>query len=367
MKASATIIQPRPGILKIPLYESGGKSIKNFKNPIKLSSNENPWGPGQSAIAAFVNAQRSLSTYPDSSHSKLRRAIGRVNDIDENRVICGAGSDEIIHFLCQCYAGSGDEVIHTEHGFLMYKISALAAGAIPISVPESNRRANIHNILQACNERTKLIFLANPNNPTGTLISAEEVVELIDGIPRHTLLIMDGAYAEYIDKFDAGLTLAEKHHNLFVLRTFSKIHGLASLRVGWGYGAQNVIQTLLRVKGPFNISLAGQEAATAAVLDTDHVKSSRIKNLDQRDKLVKELRKIGISCDRSFTNFVLARFRNSSISAAVDEFLKVNGLIVRDTKNYGLKSALRISVGTAEDCEKVVSHLKQFQEDMDAV
>ena len=362
MKKLDRKIKPRPGILKVPFYVAGAGSTRNFTDIIKLSSNENPRGPSRQAINAFLSVQKELGTYPDSNHKRLRAAIGQINNIDENRIICGAGSDEIIHFLCQCYAGQGDEVIHTEHAFLMYRIYALAMGATPISVPEIERRAEVSNILKACTKRTKLIFLANPNNPTGTLISSKEIMELVDSIPRHTLLVLDGAYAEYIEDFDPGLKLVDKKSNLFVLRTFSKIHGLASLRVGWGYGSADVVNALMRVKGPFNISSAAQESAIAAILDTDYVKKCRLENIVQRDKLANELKKIGISSDHSFGNFILMRFPNSRIATSVNAFLKENGLIVRNMDNYGLRSALRVTVGTPSDCKTFLDTLKKYKE-----
>ncbi len=360
-------IKPRPSILKIPFYLSGASKLKKIKKPIKLSSNENPLGPTQKAIDAFVSVKNNLGTYPDSSHKRLRMAIAETHDIDENRIICGAGSDEIIHFLCQCYAGAGDEVIHTEHGFLMYKISALATGAKPVSVAESNRRADISKILGACNDRTKLIFLANPNNPTGTLISSNEINHLLNSIPEHTLLVLDGAYAEYIDNFDSGLSLSQTRDNLFILRTFSKMYGLASLRIGWGYGSEYIVNTLLRVRPPFNISLAAQESAAVAMMDTDYVESCRSKNLVLREKLTNELRNIGLNLDKSFANFVLARFPNSQVASLADDYLKENGILVRKMNDYNLASALRISVGTGSDCDRVVKSLKQFQGRIDAL
>jgi histidinol-phosphate aminotransferase len=221
MKKTESKITPKPGILSIPIYVGGKSKSKGMRKPIKLSANENPYGPSPHAIKAFLSAKESLAVYPDSAHNILRKAIAEVMGIDSNKIICGAGSDEIIQLLCQCYAGQDDEVIHTEHGFAMYRISALAAGANPIEVAEINRHADISAIIRACNKKTKLIFLANPNNPTGTFIDNDQINSLANSIPEHTLLVLDGAYAEYIENFDAGVQLLRKK-TMFLLHELSQ-------------------------------------------------------------------------------------------------------------------------------------------------
>ena len=362
MKNFDTKITPKPGVLSIPIY-IGGKSGSNLVDkPIKLSANENPNGPSVKAIEAFKQSQVNLGSYPDSNHMALRSSIAEVMGIDAKRIICGAGSDEIIYFLCQCYAGKGDEVIHTEHGFAMYRISALTVGATPISVQEKNRHANISAILKACNERTKLIFLANPNNPTGTFINDKELIKLAEGIPKHTLLVLDGAYAEYIENFDGGIQLVDGRNNVFMTRTFSKIHGLGSLRIGWGYGPEYVIDALRRVKGPFNISSVGQQVATAAINDMEYVKNCQKENFKLREQLASELNKINIPSDPSFTNFLLLRFSSANLAKLADEFLAKKGMLVRNVRNYGLENCLRVSIGRSKDCEQIVTNLKEFQE-----
>ena len=355
-------IEPKHGILNIPFYKGGKSGTDRLQSPIKLSANENPYGPSKKAIEAFIAAQHKLGVYPDSSHSALRSAIGSVMGIDPNRIICGAGSDELIHFLCQCYAGNGDEVVHTEHGFAMYRISALTVGAIPISVPEIARHADISSILRACNQRTKIVFLANPNNPTGTLIHPSELDKLADELPGQTLLVLDGAYAEYIENFDGGLELAKRKKNVFITRTFSKIHGLGSLRVGWGFGPEYVVEALQRVKPPFNISTVGQEVATAAIKDQEYTERCRKKNFLLREELAFALREINILSDASFANFLLLRFPNKNIANSAEQFLNKNGLIIRNVTSYGLDNCLRVSIGTSSDCEQVKEKLTQFQE-----
>ena len=356
-----TII-PRQGILDIPVYVGGKTGSGLFGNTIKLSANENPFGPSAKARKVFVQSQENLSVYPDGNHFALRSAIAEVFGIDSKQIICGAGSDEIIHFLCQCYAGKGDEVIHTSHGFAMYRISALTVGATPVAVPEDNRCADIGRILQACNGKTKLIFLANPNNPTGTLVDEEQLKKLVDGIPEHTLLVLDGAYAEYIEKFDGGIGLVERRNNVFITRTFSKIHGLGSLRVGWGYGPEFVIEALNRVKGPFNISSVGQAVATAAINDLEYVQKCQKENFILREQLASDLKKINILSDKSFANFLLLRFSTYDLAELASQFLYKNGVIVRNVGNYGLENCLRVTIGTSGNCERVLANLTKFQE-----
>ena len=362
MSNSGSKIFPREGILNIPKYTSGKSESALLENPVKLSANENPYGPSKKAIEAFMQSQNNLGVYPDSNHEALRSTIADVMGINEKRIICGAGSDELINFLCQCYAGEGDEVIHTAHGFAMYRISALTVRATPIAVPEINRHADIPGIIKACNERTKLIFLANPNNPTGTFISVAELHKLVDGIPDHTLLVLDGAYAEYIDKFDGGINLVDKRKNVFITRTFSKIHGLGSLRVGWGYGPEHIIDALKRVKGPFNISGVGQKVAAEAIKDTEYVDKCRRENLKLRELLASELKKINIPSDRSLANFLLLRFPDNNLAKLADQFLYRNCILVRDVSNYGLENSIRVSIGTSNNCEQLLGYLTEFQE-----
>jgi len=228
----ASRITPQPGIMEIALYEGGASHVEGRTNVLKLSSNENPAGPSDSAKDAIRLAAHEVHRYPNTDHAGLRAAIGEVWGVDPERVICGVGSDEIIHFLCQCYAGPGDEVIHTEHGFAMYRISTLAAGATPVEVPEAERVTDVDAILSACTERTKLVFIANPNNPTSTMIGEAELARLADGIPPHAILVLDGAYAEFVEGYDGGVALIEARENVVMTRTFSKIYGLGGLRVG---------------------------------------------------------------------------------------------------------------------------------------
>jgi len=224
-------IAPQPGIMDIALYQSGASHVEGQTNILKLSSNENPHGPSDAAKEAIRRAVHEMHRYPSTDHTSLRTAIGEVWGVDPDRVICGVGSDEIIHFLCQCYAGPGDEVIHTEHGFAMYRISTLAAGATPVQVPERDRVTDVDAILAACTDKTKLVFIANPNNPTSTMIGEGELARLADGLPPQAILVLDGAYAEFVDGYDAGVALIEDRKNVVMTRTFSKIYGLPATTI----------------------------------------------------------------------------------------------------------------------------------------
>ncbi|WP_209424393.1 histidinol-phosphate transaminase [Pararhodobacter sp. SW119] len=360
-------IRPQPGILDIALYEGGKAKLAGRDEVLKLSSNENPLGPGPAAQAALKrlvlgNAGADLHRYPSTDHAELRETIARVHGLDAARVICGVGSDEVIAFLCQAYAGPGDEVLFSQYGFLMYRISAQAAGATPVAAPERDRHTDVDALLAAATERTRLVFVANPNNPTGTMIDPSEIERLADGLPDHALLVLDGAYAEYVEGFDGGLALVEGRSNVVMTRTLSKIHGLGGLRVGWGYGPKAVIDVLNRVRGPFNLSSLQQAIATAALEDHDHVARSRRENAAARDWLTGALRAAGVGVDDSLGNFILARFDTPARAAQVDAALQAGGILVRRMDGYALPEALRITIGTMEDCRRLAGLVVQTLE-----
>ncbi len=354
-------IHPQPGILDIALYEGGKSTVAGVANAVKLSSNENPFGPSDKAKDAFQRSIHSLHRYPNTDHASLRQAIGEVHDLDPARIICGAGSDEIITFLCQAYAGPKDEVVFTEHGFLMYRISTMAVGATPIEVPERERTADVDAILAACNRRTKLVFIANPNNPTGTMISPADMARLAAGIPPQAILVIDGAYAEYVDGYDGGAALIESRQNVVMTRTFSKIYGLGGLRIGWGYGPAHIINVLNRIRGPFNLSTSQLDAAEAAVRDRDHVNRCRSENTRLRHWLAEALAALGVPSDTSLANFVLARFADAAEAEACDAFLQKQGLIVRRVSGYKLPHCLRITIGDESSCRRVAHAMAQFK------
>ena len=354
-------IRPQPGIMDIALYEGGAAQVAGLTDAIKLSSNENPFGPSDKTREAFQRTVHRLHRYPVTDHAALRQAIGEVHGLDPARIICGVGSDEIIHFLCQAYAGPRDEVVFTEHGFLMYRISAMAAGAVPIAVKERDRTTDVDAILAACTKRTKLVFIANPNNPTGTMIGLPEIERLAEGLPRQAILVIDGAYAEYVKGYDGGAGLATTRANVFMTRTFSKIYGLGGLRIGWGYGPKAIVDVLNRIRGPFNLSSAQLEAAEAAVRDQDHITRCREENTRMRAWLAESLAEKGVPSDTSTANFILARFADEAEAAACDQYLLSQGLIVRRVSGYGLPHCLRITVGDEAGCRRVSHAIGQFK------
>ncbi|WP_111734452.1 histidinol-phosphate transaminase [Roseovarius amoyensis] len=357
-----TEIAPQPGIMEIAPYVGGASNVDGVENVVKLSSNENPLGPSDAAKEAFRKAGFSLHRYPPSDHGALRAAIGEVFSLDPQRMICGVGSDEILALLCQAYAGPGDEVIHTEHGFALYRIGALANGATPVEVPERERVTDVDAILAACTERTRLVFVANPNNPTGTMIPEAELSRLAEGLPKQALLVIDGAYADYVEGYDGGARLVETRENVVMTRTFSKLYGLGGLRVGWGYAPAHVIEVLARIRAPFNLGTAALAAAEAAVRDTAWAERCRTENTRLRAWLAEALAERGIPSDTSTANFILARFASREEAEACDEFLKSEGLIVRRVAGYKLPHCLRITVGDEPACRRVAHAVGNFIE-----
>ena len=354
-------IRPQPGILDIALYEGGKASVAGMTNVVKLSSNENPFGPSDRAREAFQRSVHTLHRYPSTDHAALHQAIAETHGLDAGRIICGAGSGEILALLCQAYAGPRDEVVFPEHGFLMYPIYVMAAGATPVEVAERERTIDVDAILAACNRRTKLVYIANPSNPTGTMISAAEVARLADGLPPQAILVLDGAYAEFVEGYDGGLSLVEARSNVVMTRTFSKIYGLGGLRIGWGYGPKDIIDVLNRIRGPFNLSSTQLEVAEAAVRDQDHVARCRTDNARMRHWLAVALAELGVPSDTSMANFILARFASPEEAEACDAFLQAQGLIVRRVSSYKLPHCLRITIGDESSCRRVAHAIAQFK------
>jgi histidinol-phosphate aminotransferase len=353
--------RPRSGIMKIDLYQGGKSAIKGVASPLKLSSNENLAGPSDAAREAFARAVHKVHLYPSTDHASLRAAIAAVHGLDADQIICGVGSDEIIHFLCQAYGGARAQVIHTQHGFLMYRISALASGATPVEVAETNRTVDVPAILAAVTEQTKLVFIANPANPTGTMLPMAALRALADGLPQHVILVLDGAYAEFAAGYDGGASLAGERANVVMLRTFSKAYGLGGLRVGWAYGPRVIIDVLNRVRGPFNLSSVALEVAEAAMRDQAYIAGCATDNARGRGWLQSELANMGIGVDESHANFVLARFADEAEARAVDAHLQGAGIIARHVANYGLPHALRITIADEASCRRVAHAIAQFK------
>lgn len=352
-------IKPRPGIMDIALYVSGESRLPGRGDVLKLSSNENPLGCSDKAKTAYVAAAADLHRYPNTDHGPLRRAIGEVHGLDPDRIVCGVGSDEVLQFVVQAFAGVDDEVITTEHGFSMYPILARMVGAVPVTVPEDTRRIDVDAILAAVTDRTRIVFIANPANPTGTMLTPDEVQRLVDGLPPAVLLVHDGAYTEFASG-DGGAGLVDRHPNVVMTRTFSKIHGLGGLRIGWGYGAREIIDVLNRIRQPFNLSNAQMAAAEAAVRDTAFRDQCADLNARMRDRLRQSLVQMGIGCDESFANFVLARFADPAEAEAADAALRGDGILVRRVAGYGLPAALRITVGDQDGVSRVLDCLGRF-------
>ena len=355
--------KPRPGILDIAPYVGGEAQIPGVKRAIKLASNESALGPSPKAIAAYRKVAKDLHRYPDGGADRLRGAIAERYGLEPAQIVCGAGSDELIAMLCRAYAGPGDEVLYSEFGFLMYAISAKSAGATPVKAPERDYTAHVDSLLARVNERTRLLFLANPNNPTGTYLANDELARLRQRLSPQVLLVIDAAYAEYVDRNDysPGVDLVRNHPNVVMTRTFSKIYGLAALRLGWAYCPPAVADVLHRVRGPFNVGAAAQAAGLAAIADHAHTAGAKEHNDHWRPWLMHQLAAIGLSTTPSVGNFVLARFPYGAPQAkAADAFLKTKGLIVRQMAGYGLPDCLRITVGLDDENEALTATLGEF-------
>lgn len=357
-------ITPRDGIEGITPYKAGEAKIAGRDTAIKLSANETPLGPSPEARKAYLEAAQSMEIYPDGGYGGLRGAIAKRYGLDASRIVCGNGSDELFHLLAQAFLGKGDEAIHTEHGFAVYRIATQAAGGVPVEVTESGLTTDVDTILGAVTDRTRMVFVANPNNPTGTYIPIDEVKRLQAGLPGNVLLIMDAAYAEYVQRndYEAGLELVATSPNVVMTRTFSKVHGLAALRVGWLYGPETVVDAMNRVRGPFNVSAPAQAAAMAAIEDTAHVAKSVAHNQEWLEKLTTQFTSIGIEVVPAVANFLLLRFsgENGKTADAADAFLRERGLILRGTASYKLPDCLRMTIGLAEQNELVVAALTDF-------
>lgn len=346
--------------MQIDLYVGGKAALDGQRDVLKLSANENPLGPPPAAQEAIRAAAGEAHLYPNTDHAGLRAAIGEVWGLDPDRIICGVGSDEVLQFVSQAYAGPGDEIIHTEHGFAMYPILANMAGATPVCVAEAERVVDVDAILGAVTERTRIVFIANPANPTGTMLPDAELERLADGLPGDVILVIDGAYTEYAAGYDGGARLATERANVLMTRTFSKIYGLGGLRIGWGYGPAEMIEVMTRIRQPFNLSAMQMAAAEAAVRDPGWVRRCAALNADQRARLTGALRQLGLDCDESHANFVLARFGSPERAAAADAALQAAGIIVRRPTSYGFPDGLRITVGDADQTSRVIAALTEW-------
>jgi len=350
--------------MKIAAYKGGDGSIPGFSDPIRLAANESALGPSPKAIAAFEATKDELHRYADGGAPGLRQALGKLHGLDPDRIVVGNGSDEIISLVTKAYAGPGDEVLFSRHGFAMYPIATLAAGATPVMAPEENYRTDVDAMLAAVTDKTRIVFLANPNNPTGSYVTAEEVAKLHAGLPEHVLFVVDAAYAEYVTRNDytAGLELAQQHDNVVMMRTFSKIYGLAALRVGWCYGPAAVCDVLHRTRGPFNVNAAAQAAAIAAVSDVAHIDQARAHNDIWLPWFSEQVQQLGLTVLPSIGNFVLVGFpaEEGRNAEAAEAHLLGDGIIPRPVAGYGLGDFLRITIGLESEMHAVVDSLRTF-------
>ena len=355
--------KPKPGILGISPYVPGKSSAQGAK-VYKLSSNESPLGASAKAVAAYMGAGDALQLYPDGAATRLRTAIANRYGLMVDNIVCGAGSDELLQLLAHAYLGPGDEAIHSQYGFLVYPIAIQSNGATPVVAPEKDYLADVDAILARVTGKTRMVFIANPNNPTGRYLSFSEIKRLHAGLPQDVLFVLDAAYAEYVRRndYEAGLELVSTSSNVVMTRTFSKIYGLAALRLGWAYCPPHVADVLNRVRGPFNISAPAIAAGAAAMADTEFVEHAVVHNEIWLSWLSRELYALGLDVTPSVGNFVLVHFSTESDrnAHAADAHLQVNGFVVRRMDAYGLPGALRISVGTEEANRALVACLEEF-------
>ncbi|CAN7322016.1 histidinol-phosphate transaminase [Mesorhizobium amorphae] len=355
---------PRAGIMDIDAYVPGKSTAPaGVAKVYKLSSNENPLGPSPKAIEAARDVAAKLDVYPDGTAKRLREAIAEVHGLNAANIICSNGSDEILGLLAQTYLAPGDEAIFTEHAFMVYKIYIQSAGATPVAVKETDERADINAILAAVTPRTRIVFLANPNNPTGTYVPFQEVRRLHASLPKNVLLVLDAAYAEYVRRndYEAGIELAGSAENVVMTRTFSKL-GLGGARIGWMYGPMHIVDAINRIRGPFNVNATAIEAGIAAIRDRAHVERSVMHNEKWLTWLSEELPKLGLRVTPSVGNFLLIHFPDDKrhSAAAADDYLTARGFILRRVSGYGFPNALRMSIGTEEANRGVIAALATF-------
>lgn len=355
---------PKAGVMDIAAYVPGKATVQGVAKIHKLSANESPLGASPHAVEAYRATDHYLSSYPDGEVIALRQAIAETQGLNIENILCGNGSDELLGLLCQTYLAPGDEAIFTDHGFLVYKIQTLAAGAKPVIVKENDTVIDVDAVLAAVTDKTKVVFITNPGNPTGTYVPFEEVKRLHAGLPPHVLLVLDAAYAEYVRKndYEAGVALVSASDNVVMTRTFSKIHGLPALRIGWMYAPLHVTDAVNRIRGPFNMNSAAIAAGTAAIRDREHVQKACAYNAEWAQWLTDEFTKLGLKVTPSVTNFLLVHFPDTQNKSAAkaDEYLQSKGYILRRVTSYGFPEALRMSIGSEEANRGVIAALTEF-------
>ena len=356
--------EPRSDIMRIEAYTPGKSEAAGAARTVKLSSNESAVGPSLKATAAFASTAASLALYPDGSALALKDAIAERHGLNPRRLICGNGSDELLGLLAQTFLNPGDEGLYSQFGFLSYPIAIRAAGGTPVTAPERSFSADVDELLARVTPRTRLVFLANPNNPTGALLPRSELERLHAGLPSNVLLVIDAAYAEYVEEadYEAGAALVDAHENVVMTRTFSKAYGLAGLRLGWAYGREYVIDAMNRIRGPFNVNAPAQAAGVAALADREHLQAAVRHNARWMPWLRQEITALGLEAPPSAGNFVLIRFRDADQARRADAALTADGYVLRGMGGYGLADCLRITVGDEQANRGAVAALRRFLE-----
>ncbi|MFB3102912.1 MAG: histidinol-phosphate transaminase [Alphaproteobacteria bacterium] len=360
--------QAKEGVLRVTPY-AGSEAKADGGQLINISSNESAYEASARAREAYANAAANLRRYPEIDARSLRQALAAHYGLEPERIICGTGSDQIIDLIALAFAGVGDEVVYSAHGFQMYPIAAHAVGAMPVAAREVNLTADVDALLDRVNERTRIVFLANPNNPTGTFVTRDELARLHAGLPGEVLLVIDAAYAEYVTQadYEPGVELARAHENVVMTRTFSKIYALASLRVGWAYGPRDIIGILDRIRPPFNVNAPAIAGAIAALADRDHTENARRHNSEVLPWFADQVAALGLTVNPSAANFVIVHFDPETPKDAESAYqhLFSKGIVTRRVGGYGLPDWVRMSIGTREEMTTVLDALKEFLEKND--
>ncbi len=366
-KGKNSILNPKRGIDTINLYTGGVSKISGLENIIKLSSNESPFGPSAKVAEAYKKSSNKLSRYPELTAESLQTIIAKKHNLNPDQIICGTGSDEILIFTVLTFCSPGDEVIHAEHGFEMYPIMTKYAGAESILASEIDYKINIESVVNKITDSTKIIFIANPNNPTSTYLNRKELRSLLNLVPKRIVVVIDAAYAEFVDAqdYDKSFDLANEFENVLITRTFSKAYSLAGLRLGWGYGSKNLIDLLKKIRPPFNLPPGAIAAGIAALDDDQHLQKVVDHNSSVKSWFIKELNQLGFKAFETQTNFVFVIIpeKGKQNAGNVNNFLLSRGIAVRYLLSYGLKNAIRITLGTKTELNQTLNALKEFLSD----
>ena len=365
-KKNNNILQPKRGVDTINLYTGGVSKIKGIDNVIKLSSNESPFGPSPIAIKAYEQTSSKLSRYPELTADSLQQKISEKFNLNPNQIISGTGSDEILIFTALTFCSPGDEIIHAKHGFEMYPIVTKYVGAESVLASEIDFKIDINSVINNINESTKIILIANPNNPTGTYLNYEELRSLVKKIPSNVVIVIDTAYAEFADAkdYDSTFSLADEYSNVLITRTFSKAYSLAGLRLGWAYGSENLINMIKKIRPPFNLPHGAIAAGIAALSDDNHLTKVIKHNSQIKPWFIQELNNLGLKAYNTQANFIFVIVPETKKLSAklINDHLLSKGIAVRFLQSYGLEQALRITIGTKEELEKTLKELKAFIE-----